>query len=328
VTTTVLPIPEQEGFRVLLPQRVRLHPATQVRDTPAGLRLERNETILTVSMPPAARDALLRALDERGAGMATAGLSVAWRQLLEKLAAAGMLVAAGEAEPTGDEVPALVALATVLDTIHAQTRAVFATDHPVNRLIAGELTQDVAVRWLVENYYYTRGASYHVAPVLDHVMSESERALWARFLKDEAWHWRIYRPAFGQFRLSFAELDAREPRPSTRHFVRTLHSIARTSPIAYAATMIFIEKPPLWTDVDSDPLYTSLMRCYGFSPAAIRPLWWHATENATAGHSALGAVVISNRETVGRRELATALNAVRDTICAVGAWQADILSSD
>ena len=89
--------------------------------------------------------------------------------------------------------------------------------------------------------------------------------------------------------------------------------------------MIFIEKPPPWTDVKDDPLYASLIRHYGFSPSSVRPLWWHATENLTAGHGALGAVVISNRRVVSHAEVETALRAVSDTVHAVRAWHEGVL---
>ena len=83
--------------------------------------------------------------------------------------------------------------------------------------------------------------------------------------------------------------------PTTRLFIEKLRAIAEVSPVAYAAAMIFIERPPTGTELSSDPLYQSLMSYYGFSERLVRPLWWHATENLQAGHSTLGAVVISGR---------------------------------
>lgn len=221
---------------------------------------------------------------------------------------------------------ALDALVAVLDQIHRDTIACFAGDSALQRLIGGRYDQVAVVRWLVENYHYTKSAEHHISPVLHHAMSASERRVWSSFLKDESWHWRIYRPAFAQFGLRFEELDARPPAPSTRHFIETLHAISCGGPVAYAAAMIFIEQPPLSTDVGSDPLYSSLMTHYGFSRSSIRPLWWHATENLVAGHSGLGAVVITNRRIVSRSELDMALQAATDTIHAVSAWHEGVLT--
>jgi hypothetical protein len=322
---TVLPIPEQEGFRVWLPERVRFSAGTAVEPTATGLKLVRNETTLSIALDPSARDALVAALAEGGAGLPTGGLSMTWRQLLEKLSASGTLTDAGPPGASG-ELSALDALVAVLDRVYRDTVASFTGESALERLISGRYDQSAAVTWLVENYHYTKSASYHISPVLRHDMKSAERHLWQRFLKDESWHWRIYRPALAQFGLRFDELDTRPPRPSTRRFIETLHAISRNGPVAYAAAMIFIEKPPLWTDVDADPLYTSLMRYYGFSLSSIRPLWWHVTENLSAGHSALGSVVISNRQVVSRSELDTALRAVTDTIHAVRDWHEGVLT--
>ncbi|MCZ4610022.1 hypothetical protein O3S80_40915 [Streptomyces sp. Lzd4kr] len=325
----VLPIPEQEGFRVCLPERVRFPLGIKVEYTPCGLKLGRNGFILDVIVPPASRESLVRALGPDKSGMNTRGLSVSWRQLLEKIALSGMLTDASPSvqHPHTTYIPALTALTELFDAIYEESCAQFPAGHALNKLIAGELTQSMAVAWLIENYHYTKSARYHVAPVLNHDMDSSERALWERFLKDESWHWRIYRPAFSQFQLSTSEVDDRRPLQVTSRFIETLRSAAETSPVAYAAAMMFIEQPPLSMNLEEDPLYTSLMEFYGFSLDSIRPLWWHATENLTAGHSALGAVVISNRKSICRRELNIARDAVRDTVHAVGVWHEAILGA-
>ena len=90
--------------------------------------------------------------------------------------------------------------------------------------------------------------------------------------------------------------------------------------MAYAAAMIFIQRPPTGTELSSDPLYKSLMSYYGFSEESVRPLWWHAAENLKAGHSGLGAVVISGRRSLDWLGLQKALAAVSDTIRAVSGW--------
>lgn len=68
------------------------------------------------------------------------------------------------------------------------------------------------------------------------------------------------------------------------------------------------------------------MKSYGFNQAALRPLWWHATENLSAGHSAMGAIVISNRRLLSLHEVDEAVAAVRNTIRAVSEWHEGILN--
>jgi len=324
---TTLPIPEQDGFQVWLPSQVRFAPGVLATPTPEGFRLERDATCVAVATSRAAADSLLRKLRESGTGLGTAGLALPWRQLLEKLAVNGMLTDPGHAaDPDCDSVSALDAIAAIRDTIYRASLESFATGSAFEMLLSGALDPAAGVPWLVENYHYTKSASYHIGPVFTHQLAPPEHELWRRFLKDESWHWRIYRPAFHQFNLSFEFLDTLEPHPATSDFIETLHSVSCDGPVAYAAAMTYIEQPPQCTTLDEDPLFTALIRFYGFDRAAVRPLWWHATENLTAGHSALGPVVISNRRTVARAELDRALSGVRRTIRAVSAWHEAILA--
>lgn len=321
---TVLPIPEQDGFRVSLPDSVRLAPNATVCLSETGISLSANGSTLQVALPDAARRPLMRALNEHPAGMSTVGLALSWRQMLERLAIGGYLV---DASSEFAIVSPLTALATILGAIHEAEQQNFHVDHPLSRLIAGKYEPATVVTWLVENYHYTKSATAHIGPVLDHAMSDAERALWQRFYEDESWHWRIYRPAFEQFGLDYESLDASGPEAHTREFIQALRRAAEAGPVAYAAVMLFIEKPPQSTDVDEDPLFAGLMQHYGFSRRSIRPLWWHAVENLTAGHSALGAVVITNREQIVQRELDQALSAIGDVVAAVSGWHEKMLAA-
>ncbi|MCX5042164.1 hypothetical protein OG921_03025 [Aldersonia sp. NBC_00410] len=321
---TVLPIPEQSGFVLLLPESVRLAPETVITNTPVGIKLFRNGCALEISLPVDACAPFQRALGGQGAGMSTAGLALCWRQLMEKLAACGFLSDAVPSD-TAEFVSALNTLTTVIDTIHQHEVKAFPSSHALNRLIAGEYAQSAVVEWLVENYHYTKSAPTHIAPVFGHAMSAAERLLWQRFYEDESWHWRIYRPALHQFGLDFKTVDLRPPAKATARFISALRSAAEASAIAYAAVMLFIERPPLCTDMNDDPLFGSLLRSHGFSRRSIQPLWWHAVENLSAGHSGLGAAVILNRGQIPRTELDTAISAVRDVVEATSAWHQDIL---
>ena len=248
-----------------------------------------------------------------------------WRQLLQTFGAAGMLIS--RAEPAGDaKIPALDAVAAIKDCIYARAQAAFPEGHRFDRFLSGQLTGRIR-RWLIENYRYTRSATYHISPVLDHVHTEFQRGVWQRFLADESSHWKIYRPAFSELGIEMSEVDQSRIDPGTKHFVDTLRGISAHSSIGYAAAMMFIEEPPLTDAMKDDQLGVALMRHHGLSYKAVRPLCWHATENRTAGHSALGPIVLSHRGALSDQELGTALEAVTKTIDAVSYWQHSILGT-
>ncbi|MFE4457985.1 hypothetical protein ACFROC_11580, partial [Nocardia tengchongensis] len=121
-------------------------------------------------------------------------------------------------------------------------------------------------------------------------------------------------------------LDAAGPRESTRQFVELIRAAAVRSPVAYAATLAFIEKSPVSTDVADSPLFSSLMKHYGFTPTAVRPLWWHQLENATAGHNDLSAIVISNRQVIDAADFDDALAAAADVVRGSRLWYDDMFS--
>ncbi len=314
---TELPIVEQDGFHIWLPSRVRLTRGTVVEPTETGIRFRRNDKTLRAQLAERPRDALLAALDEDGGGMPTEGLAVVWRKLLDRLATVGMLA---DAEPSAVGVPGLDAIAAVLDAIHTCTLKSSSGDSGVKKLIAGQCGRSIGPRWLVENYHFTKSAKYHVPPVLGHDMSTEERRLWTRLLEDELWHWRIYRPAAAQFGWRLTDLDDIAPAERTTQLIEVLHAAAAQSPIVYSAAMMLVEKPPDAANAIEDPLYSSLMTYYGFSPGAIRPIWWHQVENAVAGHSDLGAVVLSNRRIVDPADLDAAIAAISDVVDASRRW--------
>ena len=184
---TVLPIPEQDGYRITLPERVRLSAGTMIQSTPDGLAMTRNDTALRIALPPRAQHALAQSLHGGGSGLATSGLAQAWRHLLEKLAAAGMLADAAQpaypqAETSNLRVPALNAITAILDKIHEETVACFPAGCALDRFIAGKADHSAVIQWLTENYQYTKSARYHVLPVLGHAMDAAERGLWQRFV--------------------------------------------------------------------------------------------------------------------------------------------------
>lgn len=305
------------GFHMWLPERVRLAPTTVVESTETGVRFRRNEIMLTLALAAPARKALLAALDEDGGGMVTTNIAAVWHQLLEKLAAAGMLV---DAAPSACKVSGLDAVVAVLDRIYAEKVEYSLLDNGVAKFVRGECGNGAGFTWLVENYHFTKSAGYHISPVLRHQLLDSERMLWTRFLEDESWHWRIYRPASAMFGLRLADLDALPRLGQTEQLIESVRAAAELGSLAYAAVTTFLEKPPPSSNAAGHPFFSSLMENYGYTAAAIRPLWWHQTENIAAGHCSLGPIVISNRGAIDPDELEAAITAMTDVIHASHRW--------
>jgi hypothetical protein len=318
---TMLPFPEQDGFELALPSRVVLAKGAIAVPTATGIAIVKNNKRISARITPKAAAALCNAL-KPSVGVPTSRLAPPWRQLLQLLGTAGML-STGEECQNASTVAALDAIAAIKEHICVRSESAFPKDHRFNRFLSGKIGG--VRRWLIENYHYTRSASYHISPVLAHEHTDFERKVWQRFLVDESWHWKIYRPAFSELSISMGQLNHEEPHCGTRNFVETLHRIATGSPIAYAAAMTFIEEPPLADSMNDDDLSLALMHHHGLSRKAIRPLWWHATENRNAGHSSLGPIVLSQRHVLRHTDFEEALRAVHDTIDAVSCWQHLIL---
>jgi hypothetical protein len=319
---TVLPLPDQDGFELALPPRVVLAKGAVAERTATGIAIVKNNKRISACITPKAAAGLCNALNP-SVGIPTSRLAPSWRQVLQILGAAGML-STGEAHENASAVAALDVVAAIKDRICVRNAMAFPKDHRFNAFLSGKVGG--VRRWLIENYHYTRSASYHISPVLAHEHTDFERKVWQRFLVDESWHWKIYRPAFSELNISMQQLAHEELHCGTRNFVETLHRIATESPIAYAAAMTFIEEPPLADSMNDDDLSQALMHHHGLSSKAIRPLWWHATENRNAGHSALGPIVLSQRRVLRRTDFEAALQAIDDTIDAVSCWQHVILA--
>jgi pyrroloquinoline quinone (PQQ) biosynthesis protein C len=317
-----LPLPDHHGFELRLPARVALAPGASAHPDATGFSIVKNNTRITATVPARAAEKMGNLLGS-AAGMPTDGLADSWRQLIQTFGSAGMLVASGTTPESG-ATPALDFVAAMKDRIYAHTATAFPEGHRFDRFLRGDL-RGKARRWLIENYRYTRSARYHIAPVLQHIHTEFERGVWERFLAEESWHWKIYRPAFSELGVDMSEIDSYQMDPGTEHFIETLHGISTRSPVDYAAAMTFIEEPPLAEAMDDDQLSVALMRHHGLSVKAVRPLWWHATENRAAGHSALGPILLSHRGSLRAAEVDGALDAMTKTIDAVSNWQHSIL---
>ncbi|KJL23701.1 hypothetical protein [Microbacterium foliorum] len=318
---TTLPLIEQPAFKVVLPDTAQLAEGVQVDLMPGGIRLHKHALRLDLAVPEAATEAVVHRLRT---GWPTAGLSATWKQLLEKLLASGMIRSAEAADPR--KVPAADAIARIVDAIEGAAGRALTAEHPMNAFITGALSQSIARQWIIENFHFTAAADYHVPPVLEHDMSSEEREMWERFLRDESWHWRIYRPVLAQFDLSFEEVRAFPPMAGTTAFIEALHDAAVAGPVQYAAAMMFVERPPMVWEAQDDPLFGALLRDYGLHDESVRPLWWHTTENLHGGHSALGAVVITNRLALTPELVSDAAHHAERVVEAVAEWQREMLS--
>jgi len=328
---TVPAIPEQSGFRLRLPATVRFADRVTVHHGPQKLAIERNGTCISLRLDPQAALALVRALDRNGPGLRTSDLAPAWKKVIATLATEGVLsatIAPDDGECRSGYISGLDAICCVQEAIRTESAALITKSHPLFDMIRGDIQKPAVHNWLIQNYHYTKHAAYHISPVLQHEMSTKERGLWARFLKDESWHWRIYRPVLGEMGTTYCQIDALEPNDATHDFIEAIRDASIISPIAYASVMIYIEQAPSQPNLDADPLYASLFHYYGFTRSSVRPLWWHALENATAGHSNLGSVVLANRGEILRTDVENAVSAVRRVIRAAIDWNRAILSND
>jgi len=310
----------QTGFRVILPERVSISLGTEAIRVDEGLRLKRNNSEVNLRLDSAAGDALLSALRTPGPGMHTPGIADTWQKVLEHLAMHGMLQ---DAAFTGPGVSGIDALREAVDTLYAQM-----TRHSSARrarFVEGLKNRNTALIWLGQAYLFTKSARHHISPVLDHDMTSQERTMWTRFLEDESWHWRIYRPAMALYGLNFPDFDSVEAAPSTQRLIDILHDGAARSPIVYAVLMNYVERRPVADGPRSDRLLSALTRNCGFTDAAVKPIWWHSTENDLAGHSDLGAVVIANRRNIDRAELDEAIARSDELIGASCEWLTDVI---
>ncbi|MEV3985340.1 hypothetical protein [Nonomuraea sp. NPDC049758] len=325
---TTLPLPQQPGFQLVLPERLRFAPDTLIEQTLDGVRISRNEVILTITIPGPARMAFITRATDPSAYFESLRLAPVWRQLLQKCAAQGLMSDATRAVTAEFPVSAIDAIRLLRDRMHEVSTRSFGPGHPFGSFAQGGYSRSAAARWIVQNYHYTKSAPHHISPLFRHAMDEEERALWTRFLKDESWHWRIYRPILGELGMSFEDVDACAVHPATHAFIEALRSCAANSIAAYAAALMFAELPPTVDTLDQDPLYGALVAHYGFRHTSVRPLWWHSMENLEAGHSDLAAVVLSRRRSLSPDELAQALNGLTRTIQAVSSWHQGVLSAD
>ncbi len=317
----ILPIPAQAGATIRLPVTFALRPGTDVRRDDGAVELTRGTRRLRFATGDRPPPALRRFLD--GEPLTPGQHGTAFESLCRKLLLNGM--ASEPAKPAhagwpahGDPPgPNLVALiADLRDDVRPGNDRGFALQRSI---IAGTCPPPLLAGWFLENYHYVRSAPHHCSPVLDHDMPAAQRNLWQRFLFEESWHWRIFRPMFSTFGWPWDEHRADTPGTGTRELTDVLAGAARTSPVVYAATLLLTEQVPKTKDVRTDPLYRGALGL-GVPERVLRPLWWHAWSQCPTAHRTLGAMIISQQQTVPAAEAARAVAAFQAAYAAVGRW--------
>lgn len=318
----ILPIPAQAGATIRMPGTFALRPGTGVRCDGGTAELTRGTRRTRLALGDRPSPALRRFLD--GEPLAPDGHGVAFEALCRTLLLNGMASEPGmpahagwtasHGDPPGPNLVALIA--DLRDEVRPGSAPGFALQRSI---IAGDCPPPLLAAWFLENYHYVRSAPHHCSPVLDHEMPATQRDLWRRFLFEESWHWRIFRPMFSAFGWPWDEHRSDTPGAGTRELTEVLAAAARTSPVVYGATLLLTEQVPKTKDVRTDPLYRGALTL-GVPERVLRPLWWHAWSQCPTAHRTLGAMIISQQDTVPAAEAAHAVAAFQAVYAAVGRW--------
>lgn len=212
----------------------------------------------------------------------------------------------------------------VLDHLDAVNQRLFAADNPLMGLIEGTEPDDVARGWLLESFFYTSQAEWHIEPVLAHPMPAEDRRRWGALFDEERTHWRIYRRLFRELSWDIESRRRMEPLASTRAFIASLRQQAERSELAYAGVLMITEQPPEVDALAKDPLFWSMCLHYRYSEAAIRPLFEHACENGRNGHQELPARVFARHPWIADADAERVLDGVTRTVEALAAWYVDL----
>lgn len=214
-------------------------------------------------------------------------------------------------------------LGTLVEHVDQTLAARFADHCVLNGLVQGTHHPDVARGWVLENFHFTAAAEYHIAPltVRGGVVN---RALWARFLQEERWHWHLYGPLFSEFGWSIQRKRESPPLAATSDFIALLRSFSEESELNYAAALMVTEQPPISDQLELDPLFGSMCKNYRFSQGGIEPLFRHVCENGTNGHFDIPTLVFSGTPWLDRNVAADVLNSVTRLGAVLESWYREI----
>lgn len=248
------------------------------------------------------------------------------RSVIAVLAASGLLT--DPAQPRGwDRASGFNLIALLLDEIDRLQEAVLLGNRLITGIAAGKVSERATKGWILESYFYTSSARRHISPVLEHPLDAFERCLWEEFLKEEATHWRIYRKVFQFLGWDWNLRANLEANAATNAFIDTLAAMARISPYAYSAGLMFIEQTPVAATLEDDDLYGGLVKHYGFPHWAVNPMWIHANLNQDLGHETLGQTMVSRKPLFEAKELSGIRAALADLFSAT-AWMLDSILGD
>jgi hypothetical protein len=300
-------------FTVALPDAVMVRPTCTVEVTELKLILSYAGRQLTMAGPNTLVGYALTPLAE-GRVLTTSGLTPAARRLLTSLAARGLLV--DPDQPGGaDSAEGSSGINTIGCFADENFRLSQEIPSHSDDNWAHFLSGGFAPNWLrasfLENYHFTNSAAFHITPVLDHDLSGLSRAAWLQFLADEIPHYRIWRPAFSSFGWSYSAVQRQLPREPTAWLIESCRGAAAHSELAYLGVLMKIEMAPLESHYSQSPHYGTLLTQYGLPETAVRPLWWHTTENVTAGHSYMPATLLSQLGPICADELNDAFSYLR-----------------
>jgi hypothetical protein len=243
-------------------------------------------------------------------------------ELLDALISNGMLFDSTPQDEAGTS-SGLNLLVNVFNHIDQCLLKEFEDNNVLMGLCEGKETSEVAAGWLLESFFYTLSAPWHIEPILRHKTSETNQKLWENLLFEERQHWRIYTNVFAENKWDFSKKISLGPLPSTRNFLALLRNQATHSEIAYASLLVLIEKPPVANSLNEDPLYSSLCENYGYTNSSIFPLFQHSKENGR-WHSSLPARILSAQKSIKDDEVQYVLDSVAALIKALSEWYQEI----
>lgn len=214
----------------------------------------------------------------------------------------------------------LNAVPLIVREIDAECLRTAGTYEGLNPIMNGTASRLQVIGWLLENFHFTRLATYHIPPVLNHTKNKRQYDYWHHFMKEEATHWKIYKHAFTELGWDIEEAKTITPLAPTQAFVDFLQKSAAANQYIYAAILLFVERPPDVETVEEDELFSILFKKYGFTRKAVMPLWIHSCLNEKLNHDSLGAEVISSKKLFRKEELAQLRTAIRDIITVTLQW--------
>ncbi len=295
-------------FSVTLPAAVMVRPTCGVEVTEQKLILTYAGRRLTFAGPNTLEGYALTPLAE-GRVLTTGDLTLSARRLLASLAARGVL--ADPDQPGGanstEGSAGINTIGCFTDEIYRLGQEI-PRDTPENQaqFLSGDFAPTYVRAGILAQFQFTNSAVWHISPVLNHDLSDQSRRAWFQYLADETPHYRIWRPALSSFGWDFAKVQQQIPREPMSWLIESFRGAAEHSELAYLGLISKAEVAPLVSHYSESEYYTTWINKYGVPEAAIRPLWWHDTENVVKGHVTMPAMLMASLGQVTSDQLSDA----------------------